>query len=146
MFHDYSNSPHYVNTLNVKIWQGFDFIKFSAALSQQHVCWLSKFLSISWHSINTGISRWNLWESTAWLSVHCRWPEFHSWQGFFFSPQCPNKLWGPPSLSCPMGSRTLSPEVKQLGHEADHSPPSNAEVKYGGAIPPLPHMPSWCGA
>jgi hypothetical protein len=26
----------------------------------------------------------------------------------------------------------------QQGHEADHSPPSSAEVKNGGATPPLP--------
>jgi hypothetical protein len=36
--------------------------------------------------------------------------------------------------------------VKQLGHEADHSPPSIAEVKNGGPIPPLPNMSSWHGA
>jgi hypothetical protein len=29
----------------------------------------------------------------------------------------------------------LSPEVKRLGHESNHSPPSSAEVKSGGAIP-----------
>jgi hypothetical protein len=28
-----------------------------------------------------------------------------------------------------MGTGALSPEVKQLGHEADHSPPAIAEVK-----------------
>jgi hypothetical protein len=38
------------------------------------------------------------------------------------------------------------PGVKWQGREADHSPPSNAEVKNGGAIPPLPHMPSWHSA
>jgi hypothetical protein len=27
--------------------------------------------------------------------------------------------------------------------EADHSPPSSAEVKNDGAIPPLPHMSPW---
>jgi hypothetical protein len=32
------------------------------------------------------------------------------------------------------------------GREADHSPPSNAEVKNGGAIPPLPNVSSWRGA
>jgi hypothetical protein len=31
-----------------------------------------------------------------------------------------------------------SPAVKVQGHEADHSPPYNAEAKNGGAIPPLP--------
>jgi hypothetical protein len=37
----------------------------------------------------------------------------------------------------------LSPGVKLLGHEVDHSPPSTAEVKNGGAIPPISHMASW---
>jgi hypothetical protein len=32
----------------------------------------------------------------------------------------------------------LSPRVKQLGRKADHSPPSNAEVKNGEAVPSLP--------
>jgi hypothetical protein len=43
------------------------------------------------------------------------------------------------------GSRAhpaLSPGVKRQGREADHSPPSSAVVKNGGAIPPLPHMSS----
>jgi hypothetical protein len=33
--------------------------------------------------------------------------------------------------------------VEWQGHEADHSPPSSAEVKNGGAIPPFLHMLSW---
>jgi hypothetical protein len=41
-----------------------------------------------------------------------------------------------------MGTGGFSPEVKWQGHEADHSPPTSAEVKKGGAIPPLPHMSS----
>jgi hypothetical protein len=32
----------------------------------------------------------------------------------------------------------LSPGVKGPGREADHSPPTSAEIKNGGAIPPLP--------
>jgi hypothetical protein len=36
----------------------------------------------------------------------------------------------------------LSPGVKRQGREADHSPPFSAEVKNGGAIPPIPHMSS----
>jgi hypothetical protein len=33
------------------------------------------------------------------------------------------------------------------GREADHSPPSSAEVKeWGGAVPPFPNTPSWRGA
>jgi hypothetical protein len=39
--------------------------------------------------------------------------------------------------------RALSQRVKRLGCEADHSPPSNADAKNGGAIPPLPHTSSW---
>jgi hypothetical protein len=37
-------------------------------------------------------------------------------------------------------------QVKQQRHEADHSPPSCANVKNGGAIPPLPLTSSWHGA
>jgi hypothetical protein len=32
--------------------------------------------------------------------------------------------------------------LKRTEYEADHSPPSNAEVKNGGAVTPLPHMSS----
>jgi hypothetical protein len=42
--------------------------------------------------------------------------------------------------------RTLSPGLKRQGHEANHSLQFNAEVKNNGAIPPLPHMSSLCGA
>jgi hypothetical protein len=34
--------------------------------------------------------------------------------------------------------RTLSSRLKLLGHKAEHSSPSIAEVKNGGAIPPRP--------
>jgi hypothetical protein len=37
----------------------------------------------------------------------------------------------------------FSPGIKRQGREDDHSPPSNAEVKSGGTIPPLPHTSSW---
>jgi hypothetical protein len=37
----------------------------------------------------------------------------------------------------------LSPVVNRQGREANHSPPSSAEVKNGGAIPPFLHMASW---
>jgi hypothetical protein len=33
---------------------------------------------------------------------------------------------------------SLFPELKRMWREADHSHPSTAEVKNGGAIPPLP--------
>jgi hypothetical protein len=35
--------------------------------------------------------------------------------------------------------------LKQPGSEAEHSPPSNAEVTNRGAIPPLPCASSWRG-
>jgi hypothetical protein len=41
----------------------------------------------------------------------------------------------------PMGTKASFP-----GGKADHSPPSSAEVETGGAISPLPHMSSQCGA
>jgi hypothetical protein len=37
----------------------------------------------------------------------------------------------------------LSSGLKWPGCEADHSPPSSAEVQNVGAIPPLPHTSSW---
>jgi hypothetical protein len=46
---------------------------------------------------------------------------------------------GAHTASYPMGTGgALSSGVKRPGHEADHSLPSNVEVKNGGAIPPLP--------
>jgi hypothetical protein len=38
-----------------------------------------------------------------------------------------------------MGTVDSFPGVKRQGHEADHSPPTNAEFKKCGARPPLPH-------
>jgi hypothetical protein len=40
----------------------------------------------------------------------------------------------------------LSPGVKWPGREADHSPPTSAEVKKYGSIHPLPHTPPWRSA
>jgi hypothetical protein len=57
---------------------------------------------------------------------------------FFSSPQWSERLRGPPSL-------LISPGVKRPGREADHSPTSSAEVKNDGAVPTLPHVPSWRG-
>jgi hypothetical protein len=60
--------------------------------------------------------------------------------------QRPNLLWGPPSLLF-NGYRRLFPRgINRPGREADHLPPSCAEVKNGGAIPPLPHISSWHSA
>jgi hypothetical protein len=38
---------------------------------------------------------------------------------------------------CLMGTVTLFPGLKRQGREPHHSPPSSAEVKNGGTIPPL---------
>jgi hypothetical protein len=40
--------------------------------------------------------------------------------------------------SHPVGTGGFFSRVKRQGLEADHSPPSNAEVKNGGAVPPVP--------
>jgi hypothetical protein len=48
----------------------------------------------------------------------------------------------PPSQWVP---GALSPGVKGLGHEADHSPLSSADVKNSGGITPLRHTSSWLG-
>jgi hypothetical protein len=52
----------------------------------------------------------------------------------FSSPQGPGRRWGPHSL--------LSSELKAAGREADHSPPSNTEVKNSGTISLLLHTSS----
>jgi hypothetical protein len=41
--------------------------------------------------------------------------------------------------------RAPSPGEKRPGREADHPPPTNAEVKNGEAVPCLPHMSSLLG-
>jgi hypothetical protein len=46
----------------------------------------------------------------------------------------------------PMGTGAIFPGVKRQGREADHSPTSSAEVKNGGAIPPIPDTSSRRGA
>jgi hypothetical protein len=58
---------------------------------------------------------------------------------FFFSPQRPDR----PRPHIQLVPGALSPGVKRQGREADHSPPSSADVKKGGPIPPLPHISSW---
>jgi hypothetical protein len=48
---------------------------------------------------------------------------------------------------CPMSTRgSFSGGVKWHGREVDHSPPSSAEIKKGGAIPPLHSMFLWHNA
>jgi hypothetical protein len=64
-------------------------------------------------------------------------------------PSLQSVPWGPPSLLF-NGYQGLKPlgggGGERPGCETDHSPPSNLVPKLwmSGAIPPLPHMPSWC--
>jgi hypothetical protein len=73
---------------------------------------------------------------------------FSSWQDqdiFFFSTasRLVLGLIQPPNQLILMA---LSPGVKWLEWESDHSPASNAKVKNGGAMPSFPHISSWCVA
>jgi hypothetical protein len=75
------------------------------------------------------------------------WPGFDSQHGkiFLFSTASRAAL-GPNQPPIQRILVALSAEVKRPGREADHSLPSSAEVKKGGAIPPLPNMSSWLSA
>jgi hypothetical protein len=54
---------------------------------------------------------------------------------------------GTHSASYPMGTRGSFPASKAAGVEADHSPPSSAEVKECVELYlHFPNTPSWCGA
>jgi hypothetical protein len=53
---------------------------------------------------------------------------------------------GPTQTPIQLVLGTFSPGLKRPAREADYSPPFNAEVKNGGAIPPLPHISSWLSA
>jgi hypothetical protein len=47
----------------------------------------------------------------------------------FSSPHRPDRLWSSPSLLSNRYQGALFLGVKQLGHEADHSPPTSAKIK-----------------
>jgi hypothetical protein len=67
------------------------------------------------------------------------WPAFDSWQGqesFLYSTAAV----GPTQHPIKLVAGALSPGVKRPGRESDHSPPSSANVKNGGAILPSPYM------
>jgi hypothetical protein len=49
--------------------------------------------------------------------------------GIFSPPRHPDRAWGPPSLLSNGYREAVSPGVKRLGREADHSPPASAEIK-----------------
>ena len=57
------------------------------------------------------------------------------------SAKLPHRLWFPPSLLLQTVTAAFSPAVKQLQHEANHSPPSSAEVKNERSCTSTPHTP-----
>jgi hypothetical protein len=67
---------------------------------------------------------------------------FDRWQEICLYSTAPRPALGPTQPPIQWGTGVLSPAVKRPKRETDHSPPSGAEVKNGGAIPPLPHMSS----
>jgi hypothetical protein len=64
---------------------------------------------------------------------------FNSWkrQEVFLFAMGPTQ----PPVQCVLGA--VSPEVKWLGCEADHSPPSSIKAKNGRTIPTLSCTSSW---
>jgi hypothetical protein len=65
-------------------------------------------------------------------------------EAVFVSSSCrPDRFWGPPSLLSNGIPGAPSQGIERLGREADHSPPTSAEVTN---IHPLPHTSSWCTA
>ena len=51
-------------------------------------------------------------------------------QYVFFSPKCPDWLWGPPTLLF-SGKQSRFPELRRPGNEAKHTPISTTNVKNG---------------
>jgi hypothetical protein len=73
------------------------------------------------------------------------WSEFYSRQGqeiFLFSTMSRLTL-GPTQPPIQLIPEALPLGLKRPGREADHPPPSSAEVKNAGAILHLPHTSSW---
>jgi hypothetical protein len=71
--------------------------------------------------------------------------EFDSGQGqqiFLYSTGSRLAL-GPMQSHIQWFPRAHSPGVMRPVREANYTPPSSTKVKNCGAIPPLPHMPSW---
>jgi hypothetical protein len=65
--------------------------------------------------------------------------DYRQGQGYLFSIASRPTL-GRPQPPIQFVPGALSRGVRRPGREADHSPPSSAEVKNGAAIPPLLHV------
>jgi hypothetical protein len=64
-----------------------------------------------------------------------------------FSSPCPEQFWSPPSLLSGGYRGALSLGIKWPGREADHSPPSSAEVKNAWSYTSTPSQyvfMAWC--
>jgi hypothetical protein len=62
----------------------------------------------------------------------------------FSSSLCVQTGSGAHPASCPMGTGgSFAGGKARPGRDADHSPPSSAEVRFVGTIPPLAHAPPW---
>jgi hypothetical protein len=62
----------------------------------------------------------------------------------FSSPLCPDRLWGPPSLLYNGYWDPFPGGKEQTRRDADHSPPSSAEVEYEQELYLLfPQASSW---
>jgi hypothetical protein len=69
--------------------------------------------------------------------------DFHHGKIFlFYTASTPGSGTYPAFYSMGTGEGAISSGVKRSGLEADHLPPSSAEVKNDGAVPPLSHMSS----
>jgi hypothetical protein len=66
-------------------------------------------------------------------------------KNFFFIVQRPDRLWNPSRLPSNTYLGLFLPREKWQGHTAHHSPPSNAEIKNGAAIPLLHPTSSYTG-
>jgi hypothetical protein len=98
------------------------------------------FISFSWGYLVFGLCPLSsILKNTA--KLWAGWSGFGSWQGqeisfILYSVHIGS---GAHAAYYPLG-------VKWLGHEADHSPLSSAEVKNGGTVLPLPITSSWHGS
>jgi hypothetical protein len=75
------------------------------------------------------------------VGLRAGWPDFHSRKGQenFLNSTATIPARGPTQPPIQLLRGSLSLRVKRPGRKSDHSPPSRAEVKNGGAINPLPH-------
>jgi hypothetical protein len=78
--------------------------------------------------VGVGVAQLVYWRTTGWATRI----------GSPALPAAPRPSLGPTHTPIQEVSGAISPEVKRQERVADHSPPSSAEVKKSGAIPPLP--------